>query len=75
MAVKIKDKRLYEKYLNINQDDSDEIDSAFDFLGYVDQKDPVYEVKLIVDAIFNDEDVKEKTQLYIRSRGMNNENN
>lgn len=68
MTVKIKDKDLYDKYLqgleDANTNSSEKIYFAYCFLKYATKMQPVGETKAIVDAIFNGEEVELEEQKY-----------
>lgn len=65
MTVKIKDKGLYDKYINVQQYDETAVFTAYCFLDDVTDSDPTGEVKLVVDAIFDGEKVELAEQKYM----------
>lgn len=70
MTVKIKDKKLFDKYLKTKQETAiaNEDDNiafvAYCFLSHVSDDNPIKEVQTVVNAIFDGEDVELGEQEY-----------
>ncbi len=71
MTVKIKDKKLFDKYLKAKQETAtanegdDIVFVAYCFLSHVSDDNPIKEVQTVVNAIFNSEEVKLFQQKYM----------
>ncbi len=65
MTVKIKNKYLYDKYLNCVNPGGDKSFSAYDFLKHVRGEDGLDEVQAVVNAIFDGEKVEFNEQKYV----------